>query len=176
MCVLHSEQDGNYQFICQSDNHSREWLASVMLIFWLRDKEDGFCFPFMYLKFWLQANLEIQYTSRFLLCFIVFYFIFCPARIISYRIENIVETDILGEIFPFTFFSFIICQLQVECSALGFLGWKRNKKIKGQKTLQGGEAAPHDWNIVVFLGEGRRHQPSNGLNANNISTLWGLVP
>lgn len=75
-----------------------------MLIFWLRDEEGCFFFPFMYLEFWLQENLEIQYISRFLLCFIVFYFTFCPARIISYRKENTVETRILGEPFHSHFF------------------------------------------------------------------------
>jgi len=108
-----------------------------MLMFWLRDEEDGFFFPLMYAKFWLLANLGIQYISRLLLCFIVFYFIFCPARIISYRKENIVEANIPGEIFPcFFFFPSSLANHRL-CTWL--LKREEKRKDKGTNKL----SAPH---------------------------------
>lgn len=146
-----------------------------MLIFWLTDEEDHFFFPFMYLKFWLLANLRIQYTSRFLLCFIVFYFIFCPARIISYRKEDIVEANIPGEIFPFFFF--FLHHLPTTGSALGFSSMKRKEKKKGQKKLSMGKMQHLMLEIFLLsLLRGRRPQPRTGLNANTACTLCVSVP
>lgn len=140
-CVLHSEQDGNYQFVRQSDNQGREWLANAMLIFWLRDEEGCFFFPFMYLEFWLQENLEIQYISRFLLCFIVFYFTFCPARIISYRKENTVETRILGEPFHSHFFFLHLLPTTGRMLCPWFLKQEEKWKDKGTKNFPRGRVS-----------------------------------
>lgn len=138
-CVC--EQDGIYGFVRQSDNHGGEQLASVVLMFWLSNEEDRFFFLFMYLKFWLLANLGIQGTSRILLCFIVLYFIFCPARIISYRKENIVKQTFLERSFHYFYF-FPLHRLPTTGSALGSSIRKRKEKIKGQNNFHKEEAAP----------------------------------
>lgn len=151
VCVLRSEQDGNYRLMRQSDHHSGEYLASVVLVFWLSDEQGHFFFffLFMYLKFWLLANLGIQSTPRILLCFIVLYFIFCPARIISYRKENTVKQTFLERSFHYFLF-FPLHRLPTTGSALGFSIRKRKEKIKRQNNFHKVEAAPHAWNIFCF--------------------------
>lgn len=145
-----------------------------MLILWLTDEEDHFFFPFMYLKFWLLANLRIQYTSRFLVCFIVFYFIFCPARIISYRKEDIVEANIPGEIFPFFFFPSSLANHRL-CTWL--LKQEEKRKEKGTKKLSMGKTQHLMLEIFLLsLLRGRRPQPRTGLNANTACTLCVSVP
>lgn len=140
----------------------------MVLIFWLRDEEDHFFFPFMHLSFCLVANLRIQCTSRFLLCVIVFYFMLCPARIISYRKENIVEANSPGEIFQCFFI--LLHHLPTSGSILGFSS--RRRKDKGTKILQLGKMQHLMLEIfLLLLVRHRRHQPRTGLNANTVCTL-----